>query len=102
VREGDFIGGALRNALKNVKQELAQLRASLAETKCTFEDAWEEWQADKKTLEGAIVDMTAAERDLAEDRISRESDAQARVSIPLASPVSLFFFTDFCLVCVDY
>ena len=43
------------------------------------------------------MDMTAAEKNLAEDRISRESDAQAheqrvRVSKPLASLVSFFFY----------
>lgn len=80
---------ALQNTLKNAEQELAQTRASLSETKRTFESAREEWQADKKTLEGAIVDMTTAEKNLAEDRISRESDAQAheervRVSKALA------------------
>ena len=79
----------LQNTLKNVEQELAQTRTSLVETKRTFESAREEWQADKKTLEDAIVDMTAAEKNLAEDRLSRESNAQAheervRVSKALA------------------
>jgi hypothetical protein len=60
----------LQNALKNVEQDLAQTKTSLAETKPTFEGAREEWQADKKTLEGAIVDTTAAEKTLAEDIIS--------------------------------
>jgi hypothetical protein len=95
---------ALQNTLKNVEQELAQTRTSLTETKSTFENAREEWQADKKTLEGAIVDMTAAEKNLAEDRVSRESDTQAheervRVSKPLAC--SGLFFADFCLVYVE-
>jgi hypothetical protein len=40
-----------------------------------FESAREEWQGDKKTLEDTIVDMAAAEKNLAEDRSSRESDA---------------------------
>jgi uncharacterized protein (DUF342 family) len=68
---------ALQITLKNVEQELVQTKTSLAETKRTFESAREEWQADKKTLEDAIVDMTAAEKNVAEDRLSRESDAQA-------------------------
>ena len=75
--------------MKTVKRELAQARTSLAETKRTFESAREEWQADKKTLEDAIVDMTAAEKNLSDDRLSRESNAQAheervRVSRPFA------------------
>jgi nucleoprotein TPR len=78
---------ALQNTLKNVEQELAQTRSSLAETKSTFESAREEWQVDKKTLEDAIVDMTGAEKNFAEDRLSRESNAQqheerVRVSKP--------------------
>ena len=65
------------------------MRTSLADTKRTFESARDEWQADKRTLEGVITDMTTAEKNLAEDRLSRESDAQAheervRVSRPLA------------------
>ena len=67
----------LQSTLKNVEQELEQTRSSLAETKRTFESAREEWHADKKTLEDAIVDMSAAEKNLAEDRLSRESDVQA-------------------------
>ena len=67
---------ALQSTLKNVEQELEQARTSLAETKRTFESAREEWQVDKKTLEDAIVDMSAAEKNLAEDRLSRESDVQ--------------------------
>ena len=39
----------------------------------------EEWQADMRTLGDAIVDMSAAEKNLAEDRISRESDVQVQV-----------------------
>ena len=78
---------SLQKALKNVEQELEQTRTSLAETKHTFENAREEWQADKKTLEDTIVDIKAAETNLAEDRLTRESDAQAheervRVSAP--------------------
>jgi nucleoprotein TPR len=93
---------ALQNTLKNAEQELAQTRTSFAETKRTFESAREEWQADKKTLEDAILDMTSAEKNLAEDRLTRESDAQAhgervRVSKPLACSD---LFTDFCLVYV--
>ncbi len=92
---------ALQSNLKNVEQELAQTRTSLTETKRTFESAREEWQADKRTLEDAIVDMTAAEKNLAEDRLSRESDAQTdekrvRVSKPLADLDR--FFADFCFV----
>ncbi|KAH9977476.1 hypothetical protein BJV74DRAFT_946992 [Russula compacta] len=68
---------SLQSMLKNVEQELEQTRTSLAETKRAFESAREEWQADKKTLEDAIVDMTTAEKNLAEDRLSRESDARA-------------------------
>ena len=65
-----------------------------------FEIAREEWQADKKTLEDAIVDMTAAEKNLAEDRLFRESNAQAheervRVSKFLACSGLLAYF---CLV----
>jgi nucleoprotein TPR len=80
----------LQSNLKNIEQELEQARASLAETKRAFEGAREEWQADKKTLEDTIVDMTNAEKNLAEDRLSRESDAQAhekrgRVGAPSAS-----------------
>ena len=75
--------------MKNVEQELEQTRSSLAETKRKFESAREEWHADKKTLEDAIVDMSAAEKNLAEDRLSRESDVQAygervKVNTPLA------------------
>jgi len=78
---------SLQKALKNVEQELEQTRTSLAETKHTFENAREEWHADKKTLEDTIVDIKAAETNLAEDRLTRESDAQAheervRVSAP--------------------
>ncbi|KAH9955053.1 TPR/MLP1/MLP2-like protein-domain-containing protein [Russula dissimulans] len=68
----------LQSTLKNVEQELEQARTTLAVTKHVFESAREEWQADKKTLEDTIVDMAAAEKDLAEDRSSRESDARAR------------------------
>ncbi|KAH9992148.1 hypothetical protein BJV77DRAFT_1067895 [Russula vinacea] len=68
---------ALQSTLKNAEQELEQTRTSLAETKRTFESAREEWQADKRTLEDAIVDMTAAEKNLAEDRISRVAHAEA-------------------------
>ena len=50
---------------------------SLTETKCAFKDARVDWQADKKTLEDTIVDLTAAEKNFAEDRLTRESDAQA-------------------------
>ncbi|KAH9955068.1 TPR/MLP1/MLP2-like protein-domain-containing protein, partial [Russula dissimulans] len=67
----------LQSTLKNVEQELEQARTTLAVTKHVFESAREEWQADKKTLEDTIVDMAAAEKDLAEDRSSRESDARA-------------------------
>jgi nucleoprotein TPR len=63
--------------LKNVEQELEQTRTSLAETKRAFEGAREDWQADKKTLEDTIVDLTAAEKNFAEDRLTRESDVQA-------------------------
>ena len=86
---------ALQNTLKNAEQELAQTRTSLAEIKRTFENAREEWQADKKTLEGAIVDMTTAEKNLAEDRLSRESDAQAhegRVRVSKQTLSVCFFF----------
>jgi septal ring factor EnvC (AmiA/AmiB activator) len=62
---------ALQNTLKDAGQELTQTRTSLAETKCKFESAREEWKADRKTLEDAIVDMTAAEKNVAEDRLSR-------------------------------
>ena len=87
---------SLQETLKNVEQELEQTRTSLAETKHTFESAREEWYADKKTLEDTIVDIKAAEENLAEDRLTRESDAQAheervRVSAPfgvLGIPVS--------------
>jgi nucleoprotein TPR len=86
----------LQTSLKTVEQELEQTRASLAETKRAFDSAREEWQADKKTLEDAIVDMTTAEKNLADDRLSRESDAQAheervRVGAPLACPVSFAY-----------
>lgn len=67
----------LQNTLKTAERELEEVRASLAETRRAFESAREEWQADKKTLEDTIVDMTTAEKNLAEDRLSRESDAQA-------------------------
>jgi flagellar biosynthesis GTPase FlhF len=84
---------ALQSTLKAVEQELEQTRASLAETKRAFESAREEWQADKKTLEDTIVDMTTAEKNLAEDRLSRESDVQAheervRVGAPSGCPIS--------------
>jgi nucleoprotein TPR len=91
---------ALQNTLKNVEQELVQTRTTLAETKRTFESAREEWQADKKTLEGAIVDMTAAEKNLAEDRLFRESNAQAheeRVRVGKFLACSGILFADFCL-----
>lgn len=92
---------ALQDTLKNVEQELAQTGTSLAETKRAFESAREEWQADKKTLEDVIVDMTAAERNLAEDRSSRESDAEAheervRVSKPLACSGLFFLISALC------
>ena len=38
-----------------------------------------EWQADMRTLGDAIVDMSAAEKNLTEDRISRESDVRVQV-----------------------
>jgi nucleoprotein TPR len=63
--------------LKTAERELEETRASLAETKRAFESAREEWQADKKTLEDTIVDMTTAEKNLAEDRLIRESDVHA-------------------------
>jgi nucleoprotein TPR len=94
---------ALQNTLKNVEQELAQTRTTLAETKRTFESAREEWQADKKTLEDAIVDMTAAEKNLAEDRLFRESNAQAheeRVRVSKFLACLGTFFANFCLVYV--
>jgi len=55
--------------------------------KHTSMSAWEEWQMDKKTLEDMIVDIKAAETNLAEDRLAHKSDAQAhkehvRVSAP--------------------
>src|SRR5260221_330352 len=68
---------SLQENLKNVEQELEQTRTSLAGTKHTFESAREEWHADKKTLEDTIVDIKSAEKDLAEDRLTRESDAHA-------------------------
>ncbi|KAF8265884.1 hypothetical protein EI94DRAFT_1734451 [Lactarius quietus] len=67
----------LQTNLTNVQQELEQTKTALAESKRTFETAREEWLADKKTLEDAIVDMTASEKNLAEDRSTRESDAHA-------------------------
>ncbi|KAH9974884.1 hypothetical protein BGW80DRAFT_1444514 [Lactifluus volemus] len=67
----------LQNTLKTAERELEETRASLAETKRAFESAREEWQADKKTLEDTIVDMTTAEKNLAEDRLIRESDVHA-------------------------
>lgn len=88
---------ALQETLKNVEQELEQTRTSLAETKHTFESAREEWHADKKTLEDTIVDIKAAEKNFAEDRLTRESDAQAheervRVSAPFG--VLVMFVSD--------
>jgi chromosome segregation ATPase len=79
----------LQSTLKNVELELEQTRSSLAETKRKFESAQEEWHADKKPLEDPIVDMSAAEKNLAENRSSRESDVQAygervKVNTPLA------------------
>lgn len=68
---------ALQSSLKNVEQELEQTVTSLAESKRTFESAREEWLADKKTLEDTIVGMTVSEKNLAEDRLTRESNAQA-------------------------
>jgi hypothetical protein len=50
------------------------MRTFLAEIKCTFKSAQEGWQADKKTLDDAIMDMMATEKNLAEDRLSQESD----------------------------
>ncbi|KAH9056279.1 hypothetical protein EDB87DRAFT_1637584 [Lactarius vividus] len=67
----------LQNNLKNVEQELEQARTSLAESKRSFENAREEWLADKKTLEDTIVDFTASEKNLAEDKLSRESNVHA-------------------------
>ncbi|KAH8990434.1 hypothetical protein EDB86DRAFT_3080419 [Lactarius hatsudake] len=67
----------LQNNLKNVEQELEQARTSLTESKRSFESAREEWLADKKTLEDTIVDFTASEKNLAEDRLTRESDVHA-------------------------
>ncbi|KAH9018593.1 hypothetical protein EDB85DRAFT_603993 [Lactarius pseudohatsudake] len=67
----------LQNNLKNAEQELEQARASLTESKRSFESAREEWLADKKTLEDTIVDFTASEKNLAEDRLTRESDVHA-------------------------
>ncbi|KAH9952843.1 hypothetical protein BC827DRAFT_1285905 [Russula dissimulans] len=75
----------LQSTLKNVEQELEQARTSLADTKHVFERAREEWQADKKTLENTIVDMAAAEKNLAEDRSSRESDARAHEELVKAA-----------------
>ncbi|KAH9961807.1 TPR/MLP1/MLP2-like protein-domain-containing protein [Russula dissimulans] len=51
--------------------------AAAPDTKYVFESVREEWQADKKTLEDTIMDMVAAEKNLAKDRSSRESDARA-------------------------
>ncbi len=64
---------------------------SLVESKQAFESAREEWPADKKTLEDIIADMTTSEKNLAEDRLTCESDAQAheeriRVSVPSPYP----------------
>src|SRR6266436_1920191 len=60
-----------------------------------------QYEALQSNLKNAIVDMTAAEKNLAEDRLSRESDAQTdekrvRVSKPLADLDR--FFADFCFV----
>ena len=64
---------------------------SLAETKRAFEGAREEWLADKKTLEDTIVDLTAAEKNLAEDRLSRESHVQAHEeSVRVRAPFYVF------------
>ena len=78
---------SLQKTLENVKQELKQMRTSLAEIKRAFKGAREEWQVDKKTLEDMIVDIKSAETNLAKDRLTHESDAQAheervRVSAP--------------------
>ena len=78
---------SLQKTLKNVKQKLKQTRTLLAETKHTFESAQEEWQVDKNILEDMIVDIKVVEMNLAEDRLTCESDAQAhkecgRVSAP--------------------
>ena len=76
---------ALQNTLKNVEQDLVQMTTSFVETKRTFESAREEWQADK-TLEDVIVDMTVAEKNLAEDRLSCESDAHTHEEHVKANP----------------
>ena len=39
-----------------------------------FESARKEWQMDKKTLEHAIIDMTAAEKNPVKNRFSHKSD----------------------------
>ncbi|KAH9955059.1 TPR/MLP1/MLP2-like protein-domain-containing protein [Russula dissimulans] len=75
----------LQSTLKNIGQELEQARTSLADTKYVFESAREEWQADKKTLEDTILDMAAAEKNLAEDRSPRESDARAHEELVKAA-----------------
>ncbi|KAH9992147.1 hypothetical protein BJV77DRAFT_1150250 [Russula vinacea] len=81
----------------------AQLTASWANTKSyraleerrtanrnSNKSTREEWQADMRTLGDAIVDMSAAEKNLAEDRISHldnVSSQAARIRRALDSPV---------------
>ncbi|KAI0081625.1 hypothetical protein K474DRAFT_1635534 [Panus rudis PR-1116 ss-1] len=70
TRESEY--NALQGKLAATQQELSQLSAKYNELQRTLESERAAWASDKKTLEDAIVDITASEKSTESDRVSRE------------------------------
>lgn len=65
---------ALQERLEAAQEELAQLRNKHSELQKTFDDEKAAWTNDKRTLEGAIVDLSTSEKHAETDRSSRENE----------------------------
>ncbi|CAL1712475.1 unnamed protein product [Somion occarium] len=70
MRESEF--HSLEEKLAAAQQEIAQLSEKHSELQRTLESERNAWANDKRTLEGAIFDLTTSERSTESDRASRE------------------------------
>ncbi|KAK2465728.1 hypothetical protein APHAL10511_002272 [Amanita phalloides] len=65
---------ALQERLKEVREELSQLRGRHDEIRKTFDTERTAWASDKKTLEDTIIDLSTSEKNAETDRSSRENE----------------------------
>ncbi|KAI0062383.1 hypothetical protein BV25DRAFT_683663 [Artomyces pyxidatus] len=68
----------LQKRLDSLTQELQKSQEALAESQRILDTERDAWENDKKTLEDTIVDLTTAEKNVADDRTSRDAEVHAQ------------------------